>query len=275
MMTRNLILIGVVTAMLLTTNQTQAGTCEIVNGSFEADGPINNIIQQDPNGWISEIPPEGQFTAKTDASWSTDGNFSLNISSQWFMAFTAGDMAKVSQQISLTDVNEIKFDLRLNTYTGSKWDPNNATVFLMIDDDFVWEPNNAVSNLSGEYLGQSYAVEDKYRDDNLHTLSFGLRINVDAPNGFFEFYRSWWDNIECGDFCNGGGFLPGDFNRDCYVDTADLNLIADTWLAVLPVYDRFNLVSNDDIDPNDVVNFLDFSAFADNWLFSSYIEEQQ
>ena len=155
------------------------------------------------------------------------------------------------------------------------WDPNNATVFVMIDDDFVWEPNNAVPNLSGEYLGQSYAVEDKYRDGSLHTLSFGLVINVDAPNGFFEFYRSWWDNIECGLFCNGGGFLPGDFNRDCYVDISDMKLMADFWLTELPVSDLFNLISNDDMDPNDVVNFLDFSAFADNWLYSSLVQEQQ
>ena len=275
MMTRNLILIGVVTAMLFTANQTQAGTCEIVNGSFEADGLINNIIQQDPNGWVAEIPSDGKFTAKTDASWSTDGNWSLNIASQWFIAFAAGDMAKLSQQIYLDDVNEITFDVRLNTYTGARWDPNNATVFLMIDDDVVWEPNNAVPSLSGLYLGQSYAVEDEYRDGDLHTLSFGLMINVDAPGGFFEFYRSWWDNIECSLFCNGGGFLPGDFNRDCYVNITDMKLMADFWLAELPVYDRFNLVSDDDVDETGFVNFLDFSVFADNWLFSSYLEQQQ
>ena len=274
MMARNLILIGVVTAMLFTANLTKAGTCEIVNGGFEADGRIDNLAQQDPNGWVAEIP-SGQFTAKTDASWSTEGSWSLSISSQWFITFAAGDMAKVSQQISLTDVNEITFDVRLNTYTGTKWDPNNATVFVMIDDEVVWEPNNAVPNLSGEYLDQSYAVEDKYRDGNLHTLSFGLIINVDEPNGFFEFYRAWWDNIDCGLFCNGGGYLPGDFNRDCYVDISDMKLMADFWLTELPVSDLFNLISNDDMDPNDVVNFLDFSAFANNWLFSSYQEEQQ
>ena len=274
MMTRNLILIGVVMAMLFTANPTQAEICEIVNGSFESDGKIDNIITQDPNGWIAEIPSGGKFTAKMDASWSTDGNWSLNISSQWFTPFAAGDMAKVSQQISLEDVNEITFDVRLETYTGAKWDPNDATVFMMIDDDLVWEPNNAVPDLRGVYE-QSYAVEDKYRDGNLHTLSIGLRINVDMPNGFFEFYRTWWDNIECGLFCNGGGFLAGDFNRDCYVDISDMKLMAELWLAERPVSDRFNLITDDDTDPNDIVNFFDFSIFADNWLFSSYLQEQQ
>ncbi len=275
MMTRNLILIGVVTVMLLTTNSTLAWTCDIINGSFEADGRIDNISQQDPNGWIADIPSGGRFTAKTDASWSTEGNWSLNISSQWFVTFEAGDMAKVSQQISLMDTDEIKFDVRLDTYTGGKWDPNIATVFVMIDDEVVWEPDNAVSNLSGQYLDQSYAVEDKYRDGNLHTLSLGLVINVDAPNGFFEFYRSWWDNIECGLFCNGGGILPGDFNRDCYVDLNDMKLMAELWLAELPASDSFNLASEDDVGAIGFVNFLDFSVFADNWLFSSYLQQEQ
>jgi hypothetical protein len=259
--------------MLLIANSTRAGTCEIVNGSFEADGRIDNLAQQDPNGWVAEIPA-GQFAAKTDASWSTEGNWSLNIASQWFIAFTAGDMAKVSQQISLTDVDEIKFDVRVGTYTGVNWDPNIATVFLMIDDDVVWEPNDAVPNLY-VYLDQSYAVEDKYRDGNLHTLSFGLIINADAPNGFFEFYRAWWDNIDCGLFCNGGGILPGDFNRDCYVDITDMQQMADLWLAELPASDWLNLVSDDDVDEIGFVNFLDFSAFADNWLLSSFVQEQQ
>jgi len=274
MMAGKFTLIGIMMAMLFAANPTQAEICEIVNGSFESDGKIDNIITQDPNGWIAEIPP-GQFNAKTDASWSTDGNFSLNISSQWFTPFAAGDTAKVSQQISLVDVNEIKFDLKLNTYTGLGWDPNDATAVVMMDDDIVWEPNSVVPDLRGDYLDQSFAVEDKYRDGSLHTLSFGLVINVDAANGFVEFYRTWWDNIECGLFCNGGGFLAGDFNRDCYVDISDMKLMAELWLAELPVSDRFNLITDDDTDPNDIVNFFDFSIFADNWLFSSYLQEQQ
>lgn len=272
-MTRNLMLIGVVMGMLLTISSIQAGTCEIVNGSFEADGRIDNLAQQDPNGWVAEIPPDGSFTAKTDASWASDGRFSLNISSQWFKAFTAGDMAKVSQQISLTDIDEIKFDVKVGRYTGANWDPNIATIFLMIDDDVVWEPNDAIPNLT-VYLDQSYAVENKYRDGNIHTLSLGLKINADAPNGFFEFYYSWWDNIECGLLCNGGGILPGDFNRDCFVDITDMQQMANLWLAELSATDLFNLVSDDDVDTIGFVNFLDFSAFADNWLYSSLVQEQ-
>ncbi len=274
MMIRNLIFIGVMTAMLFAANPTQANICEIINWSFEDDGRINDITKQDPNGWVASIP-SGQFAAKTDASWSTDRNWSLFIFSQWYIAFAAGDMAAVSQQIYLTDVNEIKFDLKLDTYTGFGWDKDDATAVMMIDDEVVWEPNDTILDLRREYLDQSFPVEDKYRDGNLHKLSFGLRINVDAAGGFSEFYRSWWDSIECTYICGGGGLLAGDFNLDCYVDIYDLQLAADAWLAEVPASDQYNLYKGDDIDTNGIVNFFDFSIFADNWLLSSYLEEQQ
>jgi hypothetical protein len=261
--------------MLFNVNPIQASTCKIINGSFEDDGRINDITRQDPNGWTANIPT-GKFNARTDTSWSPDGNYSLFISSQWFIAFVAGDMATVSQQVYLTDVNEVKFDLKLDTYTGSVWDANDATAVVMIDDEVVWEPNSTRADLRDVYLDQSFTIEDKYKDDNLHTLSFGLRINVDAANGFFEFYRSWWDSIECTHIiCGGGGLLEGDFNQDCYVDIYDLQLAADVWLAEVPASDQYNLYKGDDIDTNGIVNFLDLSILADNWLLSSYPVEQQ
>jgi hypothetical protein len=269
-MIRNMICIGVIMAMLFIANSTQASIGELINGSFEADDLINDITKKDPNGWTANIP-SGKFNARTDRSWSPDGTYSLFISSQWFIAFAAGDMATVSQQVYLTDVSEIKFDLKLDTYTGSVWDVNDATAIVMIDDEVVWEPNAADPDIRGEYLDQSFAVESKYRDDNLHTLSLGLRINVDAENGFFEFYRSWWDSVEFTYIiCGGGGLLAGDFNQDCYVDIYDLQMAADIWLTEVPASDQYNLYKEDDVESDGIINFLDFSILADNWLLSSY-----
>jgi len=271
MMNRNLIFIGVIMALLLTCNPTQAGV--IVNGSFEDDGPIDDITKHDPNGWTANVP-SGKFTAKTDASWSTDGNFSLNIVSRWYTAFSAGDMAAVSQQVLLNDVNEIRFDVRLNTYAASAWDPNDVTAIVMIDDDIVWEPNNTRADIRGVYLDQVYAVENKYRDGEMHALSLGLRISRDIPAGLPDFYRSWWDSVECTFFCGGGGLLAGDFNRDCRVDVKDLELAADAWLAVVPFDDRYNLFKDDGLEPYGIVDFFDFSILAGNWLLNSYPQEQ-
>jgi hypothetical protein len=263
-MMRNLIAIGATMLMLFAAGLAQAGVCEIVNGSFEDDGTIDDIVAQEPNGWDVNVP-SGKFTGKTEASWSTDGSFSLFLSSQWFRAFAAGDSAIVSQDVFLDDVNEITFDLKLGTYSGLGWDPNNATAVVLIDDEIVWEPNSASSDIRGVYTGQSYAVEDKYRDENPHKLSFGLRINIDTEDGFFEFYRVWWDSIDCVIYCNGGGFLAGDFNRDCYVDTNDLKLAADLWLDEVDSKGRFNLFQGDDLAGLGTINFSDFAIFAEGW----------
>ena len=273
-MMRNLMAIEAMIVILFVAGWAQAGVCEIVNGSFEDDGTIDDIVAQEPNGWDVNVP-SGKFTGKTEASWSTDGNFSLSLSSQWFTAFVAGDAATISQDVFLDDVNEITFDLKLNTYTGLGWDPNNAIVFVMIDDEVVWEPNSASSDIRGEYIGQSYAVEEKYRDENPHKLTFGLKINIDTEDGFFEFYRVWWDSIDCVIFCGGGGLLAGDFNRDCFVDANDLQQVTDIWLLEVDSDDKHNLFRDDDLDGFGTINFFDLAILADNWLLMSFQEQQE
>ena len=270
---RNLIAVGATMLMVFAAGWAQAGVCEIVNGSFEDDGPIGDIMAQEPNGWDVNVP-SGKFTGKTEASWSTDGSFSLFLSSQWFTAFDANDAGTVSQDVFLDDVNEITFDLKLDTYSGLGWDPNNATAVVMIDDEIVWEPNSASSDIKGEYSDQSYAVEDKYRDGSPHKLSFGLRINIDTQAGFFEFYRVWWDSIDCVIYCDGGGFLAGDFNRDCYVDVNDLEQVSDVWLLEVDSGDKYNLYRDDDLDGFGTINFFDLAILSDSWLHSSYIEQE-
>lgn len=267
---RNLLINLAIVTVLFTTGLSQAGTCEFVNGSFEDDGLINDVSRQVPNGWDVNVPSD-KFTMGTNNSWSTDGSFSLYIFSQWYTPFTAGDQATVSQQIDLTDIIEIKFDLKLDTYLD-QWDPNLITAVVLIDDDVVWEPNIANPDIRGEYIDQRCAVEDKYRDGELHKLSLGLRVNIDAASGFPEFYRAWWDSISCYK-CE--SLLMGDFNRDCHVDIEDLRLTADAWLNEVDPNDAINMFKEDDLADYGVVNFYDFAVFADYWLDSIYQQEEQ
>jgi hypothetical protein len=274
MMIRNFIAVGAIMSVLLAAGWANAEVCEIFNGSFEDDGPINDIKAREPNGWEPNVP-SGKFTASIDASWSMDGQFSLFLSSIWFKAFDANDAAIVSQDVFLGDVNEITFDLKLDTYTGHAWDPNIATAVVMIDDQIVWELNSATADIRGEYIDQSYAVQDKFRDGNPHKLSLGLKINVDTQNGFIEYYRLRWDSIDCVIFCDGGGLLAGDFDRNCLVDAGDLQQVADIWLLEVESADKYNLFRDDDLDGIGTINFYDLAILADNWLLTSYIEQQE
>lgn len=265
---KSLVIVGITMVMLSAGNRTQASVCEIANGSFESDGPINDITKHEPNGWNVGVPA-GKFGGEIDARWATDGSFSLAVFSQWFTTFTAADLATVSQQVNLTDVNEIKFDLKLDTSLGTEWDPNRCTAVVMIDDDVVWQSNNVGSDVRGQYLDQTYTVENKYRDQARHRLSFGLRVNV--AETFFDYYITRWDSIDCTSFCGEGGFLRGDLNRDCYVNMDDVNLVAEAWLDKVPLEHSYNLFRGDDVVVGyGTINLFDFAVFAGGWERNSY-----
>lgn len=249
---------------LLLVNVTKGDICEVQNGSFEADGLIGDIAAQEPNGWAVSLPA-GKFSGQTDASWSTDGNYSLFVFSQWFKPFAAGEMGTFSQELDLTRMNEIKFDLRLDTYSGLSWDPNICTAVVLIDGQAVWESTILGPDSKGVHTDQVYAVDDTYRDGEPHSVSFGLKINVDTDEGFFELYRAWWDSIECSFYCGGGGLLTGDLDRDCDVDVNDLELLAMSWLAEIEPDDRGNLFHGDDVAGYGMISLLDFAVYANTW----------
>jgi hypothetical protein len=60
--------------------------------------------------------------------------------------------------------------------------------------------------------------------------------------------------------------IPGDFTGNGKVDSYDLKILADQWLAPpgIPSADIFPLPAGDDF-----VDFLDFALLAQNWLAGS------
>jgi len=265
---KNVAVIGVMMVVLLATNPVQAAACEIVNGSFEDDGKQIDFPPgpNEPNGWDVNIPDYSKFKGSIDSNWPTDCNYNSTLYSEWIVPFDANDMATISQKVNLTDANKIIFDVNLDTYTHTAWDPMICTAILKIDNDTVWESNSVGSDVRDEYFNQSYVIEDKYRDGELHTLSFGIRINV-KTDGFWERYFTNWDFIECRGFCGDGGLLAGDFNRDCYVDFNDLNYIAQLWLdEEVEPENQCNLFRDDDSEGDGgTVTFRDFAVFSNNW----------
>jgi hypothetical protein len=270
MMTRKQIVVGIVTVMLLAANYTQAEECGIVNGSFEDDSWIANITVKEPNGWDVSVPA-GKFFGYVGQDWPTDGAFNLTLNSRRWVTFGAGDMATVSQQVNLTGIDEVIFDLKLDTYPSSYvWNPEKCSAVVLIDNSVVWESNSVGTDVRDEYYDQAYTVENTYKDGQPHLLSFGIRINVSEY--LSPAYYTYWDDIKCAVYCGGGGLLAGDFNRDCFVDANDLELLTEVWLDPVAPNDKRNLFHGDDSPDYGTINFLDFAIFADTWLSSSYIE---
>jgi len=170
-----------------------AQTCAILNGSFEDDGLINDIAVQEPNAWTVDIAG-GKFVGYIYTAWRTDGFYGLTLYSKKRVQLFAGDTVTVSQQMDLAAVSEITFDVKLDTAFGA-WDPAVCSAVLLIDGDVVWRSNSVGSDVRGVYLGQVYAVEEKYRTAGLHTLSLGMRMNVDSYFWTDGLYMTQWDNI--------------------------------------------------------------------------------
>ena len=258
--------IAAVIVMMLLTNKTKAGVSEIVNGSFEDDGLIYDITVEEPNGWDVNAPAD-KFGGWVYNDWVTDGSYNLTLYSNAYKTFEVNDIAAVSQEVCLADVNEILFDLRLDTQSASKpWDPNKRTAVLMIDEEVVWESNDVGDDVRGEYPNQFVNID--IDDLGLHKLSLGLRADVNEVTTNIKYYTDW-DFIRFDFHCRGFGFLAGDFSRDCYVDMDDLEMLAEVWLSEIdPRGDpngKYNLYRGDEAAPYGVINFLDFAVFADSW----------
>lgn len=249
---------------LLLVNWAGADVSMVLNGSFENDErSIDYITPEDaPRDWNDVELPETKFGGALWGDWSSHGDYYVTIYSYDYGVFSPNDTGTISQQVYLEDVNEIIFDVKLDTTFGA-WDPQMRTAVLLIDGAVVWESNSVGPDVRGEYLDQIYTVEGQYKDPNLHDLSVGLRADSSAPPDT-EYY-AMWDFIKFDTYCGGLGSLPADLNHDCYVDMNDLQILAEQWLADWPDY-LYDLHPDSGV----TVNFYDFAVFTDYWGLTSH-----
>jgi len=257
----------VVIVMLLSINTVGAFAGGLVNGSFEADGWIDDITIEEPNGWDVNFPDN--FGGWVYSDWVTDGSFNLTVTSYWLTDFEAGDEALVSQQVILKDVNRIFFDVKLDTYPDYVWSPDKRTAAVIIDGRIEWRSDVFGEDVRGEYFGE---VIDVNIDDSLpRILSLALISNVSEEwLDVDTIYYVDWDYVGFDCDCRGNGFLNGDFNEDCFVDEADMDSFAQVWLQMLESDSIFNLYRENDVEPNGIIDFKDFAVFSQQWLKSSY-----
>ena len=257
MVMKKITVIGAVVIMLVLAHWAQGGVSMVRNGSFEDDGGIYPLSEENaPNAWDVNVP-SGKFGGWVDTDWPICGSYNLTLYSYKSGTFDMNDMATVSQQVYLADVNVISFDIRLDT-DGGDWDPNKRTAVLLIDDKVVWESNSVGTDVRDEYYNRTVDVD--IDDTGWHTLSLGLRVDVNE-NGI-KYYTDW-DCVEFSLHCGGFGFLAGDFSRDCYVDINDLGMLTEVWLDEVDPHVKYNLFRGD--DAYGVINFFDFAVFANSW----------
>ena len=247
-----------VMVLFLLVQNMQAGVSLIMNGSFENDGIISDITVEAPRKWCDVNVPSGKLGGWIGSGWNTHGNHSLSLYSE-YATFTAGDMATVSQQVYLADVDQIIFDLRLGTVAGYMWDPDKRSALVLIDGNVVWDSINLIPDISGEYLKQIVDVNEVYKDTNSHTLSLAMRVDETGTEWYF-LYLAQWDFVKFDTYCGGFGYLPEDLNLDCYVDMLDLKLLSEQWLAE-EMNSEYDLYPDEEL----IINLPDFATFASYW----------
>ncbi len=261
--------------LLLPAGTIQAADGDIVNGSFEDDGYINDIAWMQPRGWSVSMPSGmfSKFAGSVSRDWRTDGTYGLTIRTEPSIG-KAGDMAVVSQDVALSEVDQIVFDVKIAT-DYLPWDSAACSAVVLIDGNVEWTSDGYGPEAAGEYLDQVCPIEARYRTSGTHTLSFGLRINNNVA--LSDSYYTYWDSIECASStprCDGWGFPLGDFNADCVVDGADLTMLAAMWLLGVPSDNEYNLSRDDDTDSDGVVNGFDLAVFSDHWRDGSFRREK-
>lgn len=176
--------------MLLCANTIFATGHGLVNGSFEDDKRIIDISTREPNGWDVNVPVL-QFGGLVDNLFGvTDGNWSLTLYSKYYKTFEVNDIAFVWQLVDLSDVNQIFFDVHLDTY-GGVWNPAKRSAVVMIDEQVMWESPKTGSDIRGQYLNQ--VINLNYSQSGLHRFAIGIRADV-KETAAIEYYTDW-DNI--------------------------------------------------------------------------------
>ena len=99
--------------ILMVANIVQADVCGFINGGFEDDGEIDPLTEvNEPNGWDVNMPAD-KFGGYVKSVFVTDGGeYNPTLYSKYGpgVTFYVDDMTTVSQDVNLTDANEIFFD---------------------------------------------------------------------------------------------------------------------------------------------------------------------
>ncbi|MGD0551651.1 MAG: hypothetical protein ABSB25_03255 [Sedimentisphaerales bacterium] len=243
--------IGIV-CLLLWTTMAQAEVSLIRNGSFEMDGQISDITLYPPSNWNDVNVPVSKFSGFVSNDWDTNGSFSLALATEIYATFQKDDAATVAQCLFIGNVNQIAFDLLLNTQypTYYQWDSNLFSAIITIDGNAIWDSNQAGLNANGVY---HIEVNDISVVPGSHFLGIGIRANTAAPIPYYYYYIARWDSIW---FSSTEIYPPADFNHDCIVDIYDLQTFANGWLES----------GGPDLNGDGVNDFADYAVFASDWM---------
>ncbi|UCC21516.1 MAG: PEP-CTERM sorting domain-containing protein [Planctomycetota bacterium] len=173
--------------VLLTACISQATVID--NPGFEYDGIINDIKTTPPSFWTvntNEFYMGGWVTS----NWSSEGSYSLVLSSYPYATFSQGDYISVSQAFDLTGITDIIFDVRLDTTYNDPFDPDQRQAKVLLNGDTYWASTGTSPDIRGEYFDESIDVSAL---SGVYNLELRLESQVDGYT--YINYLAYWDNL--------------------------------------------------------------------------------
>ncbi len=182
--TRGIVSIALTTTLLLATSASQANV--IVNPSFEDDNDIVSV----PTGWTVDSDPDFGSgvcgpTVGCPSRFVSDGLYGGRVHSRTSGTFAIGDFESLKQDVDLTDVTEIRFDVKLSEGSNTGNFDHFKGVFL-VDGVPLWEEATG-----GIYLNRSVDVSGL---SGVRTIELRNESLVNATLGF-ESHWAEWDNL--------------------------------------------------------------------------------
>ncbi len=182
-------------------------TADVLNPSFE----LMNVVTGHgavPTYWRRVDHPS--FNSYCTLSWRTDGIVSAALLSRLTNGtaynFIPGDYQAFWQDVDLTGIGRIKFDVQLVALPSGDFDHFEAALY--VGSERLW-----VKTVSGVYLDQEVDVS--------HVTGWrcvGLRLTARDSGTFSTSYWAQWDNIR---LVEGAPSIPADIDLD--PDTLNVN----------------------------------------------------
>ena len=162
----------------------------ILNPSFEeeSDGLMPNGANTDgnsdwgmPDHWswrgVGHCNGHGQ---RGPQGWATDGEWCLYMFAMVNYDHFQGDFLEWYQDVDLTNIDAIFFDVRLGTH-------NHTAAYFAVDGQALWS-----SSSTGEY---HEVFIDVTGYNGLHEIAAGVMLleNFDGPSADGH---TWWDNLQ-------------------------------------------------------------------------------
>ena len=146
----------------------------IVNPSFE-----NSLI-----GWVTYNDPS--MIIYPHDTFVTDGQYNLQLFTEWGTSNIKGDKSGVYQHVSLTDIDQIFFDVKLSSHNYDE--PSifrDYVAMFIIDGITFWS-----QTVEGTYLNQFVDVSAQSG-----TYQIELRLQCINDENYFPSCWAEWDNL--------------------------------------------------------------------------------